>query len=291
MTQKREIAKAPAIEFIIQPSSGWLNIPWRDLLHYRDLLFLLVRRDFIAQYKQTILGPLWFLIQPLLTTIVFTVIFSKVAKVSTEGVPALLFNLCGVMIWTYFSSCLTGISATFTTNAYLFNKVYFPRLIMPFAVVLSKLMALGVQCGLFLGFWIYFKVNATTSASVHGTLLILALPLVVIHIACLALGIGLWISALTAKYKDFSHLVPFMTQLWMFLTPVFYPVSIIPEQWHWLAALNPMTGIILVCRKGLLGIGGDLSYYVVISIFTTGLALLSGLIAFNRAERTFVDTI
>jgi lipopolysaccharide transport system permease protein len=278
-------------ELIIQPSKGLLRIDWHGMLHYRDLLFLLVRRDFVAQYKQTILGPLWFIIQPLLTTLVFTVIFGSVAKIPTDGLPPMLFYLCGMCVWSYFAACFGSISTTFITNANLFGKVYFPRIILPMSVVVSKLIAFGIQLATFLAILAYFIFFTNAGESVHITSWIWLLPFLLVLSAALGLGVGLWISALTTKYRDLVHLATFLTQLWMYATPVVYPVSQIPDRWLWLAALNPMTGIVEAFRKAFLGAGGASAYLLGMSVCIAALILLTGLILFSRAEKTFVDTV
>ena len=278
-------------ELVLESSHGLLRIDWHGLLHYRDLMFLLVRRDFVAQYKQTILGPLWFIIQPLLTTLVFTVIFGNVAKIPTDGIPPMLFYLCGMCVWSYFAACFSTISNTFIANANLFGKVYFPRIILPASVVVSKLIAFGIQMATFLVFLAYFIFYTKVGAVVHITSWIWSLPLLLILSAALGLGVGLWISALTTKYRDLAHLATFLTQLWMYATPVVYPISQIPERWLWLAALNPMTGIVEAFRKAFLGAGEASLYLLGMSTCITLLLLLTGLILFSRAEKTFVDTV
>jgi lipopolysaccharide transport system permease protein len=278
-------------ELIIQPSRGLLRIDWHGLWHYSDLLFLLVRRDFLAQYKQTVLGPLWFIIQPLLTTLVFTVIFGKVARIPTDGVPPMLFYLCGMCVWSYFAACFGAISNTFITNANLFGKVYFPRIILPLSVVVSKLIAFAIQLATFLAFLAYFIFFTDFGRQVHLTGWVWAVPGLLLLSAALGLGVGLWISAMTTKYRDLVHLATFLTQLWMYATPVVYPVSQIPERWQWLAALNPMTGIVEAFRKAFLGAGDASLYFLGMSVAITLLVLLTGVILFSRAEKTFVDTV
>jgi len=279
-------------ELVIQPSSGLLRIDWHGLMHYRDLLFILVRRDFLAQYKQTVLGPLWFIIQPLFTTLVFTVIFGNVAKIPTDGVPPMLFYLCGMCVWNYFSSCSNITANTFIINANLFGKVYFPRLIVPLSVVVSRLIAFGIQLGTFLVFLIYYHYFTVSGEALHVSLpWLAAMPALVLQSAALGLGVGLWISALTTKYRDLAHLATFLTQLWMYATPVVYPISQIPERWRWLAALNPMTGIVEAFRKAFLGAGDASPYLLGMSACVTLLVLLTGVILFSRAEKTFVDTV
>jgi lipopolysaccharide transport system permease protein len=279
-------------KLVIERSQGLLRIDWRELFHYRDLLFLLVRRDFLAQYKQTVLGPLWFVIQPLMTTLVFTIIFGFVAKIPTDGVPPMLFYLCGMSVWSYFAACLGTTASTFIANSGMFGKVYFPRLIVPLSVVISRLIAFGIQLGTFLAFLVYFKFYSIHGAVLHPSWLWLAAaPLLVIQSAALGLGVGLWISAMTTKYRDFAFLAGFLTQLWMYASPVVYPISQVPERWLWLAALNPMTGIIEAYRKAFLGTGMASWYLLGISFCITALVLVTGLIIFSRAEKTFVDTV
>ena len=278
-------------ETIIEPTTSWFHVPWREIVQYRDLLFLLVRRDFVAQYKQTILGPLWFVIQPLLTTVVFTVIFSSVAKIPTDKLPPMLFYLCGMLGWNYFARCMGGTSSTFVGNAGLFGKVYFPRLVVPLSVVLSQLISFAIQLVTFLGFWVWFKLFTAGGATFHATSLLFALPLLLLQTAAIGLGVGLWMSSLTAKYRDFGNLAAFLTQLWMYATPVVYPLSMLPERWRWVASLNPMTGIIEAYRYAFLGTGTVEPVYLAASAGTTVIVLLTGIVFFSRVERTFVDTV
>lgn len=279
------------IEIIIEPNRSWFCIDWKGLLHYRDLLFFLVRRDFVSRYKQTILGPLWFIIQPLLTTLVFTVIFSRVARISTDGLPPMLFYLCGLLAWTYFASCLKTNSTTFIDNANLFGKVYFPRLIVPLSVVISDLFAFAIQLATFLGFYFYFKYFTLGGASIQPNLFILALPLLLLQTAAISLGVGLWISALTAKYRDFKFLMEFLIQLWMYATPVIYPMSVIPGKWKVLLAINPMAIVVESYRYAFFGTGSLNFNYLLISAITTVIILLSGILIFNKTQRTFIDTV
>jgi lipopolysaccharide transport system permease protein len=279
------------VEYIIEPSSSWLRVPWRDIVQYRDLLFLLVKRDFISRYKQTILGPLWFVIQPLLTTIVFTVIFGKVAKIPTDGLPPMLFYLCGMLGWSYFSQCMLGTSSTFINNAGLFGKVYFPRLIVPLSVIISNLIAFAIQLATFMCFWIYFKFFTPAGADIHISPSLIVLPALLLQTAAIGLGVGLWMSALTAKYRDFGHLSGFLTQLWMYATPVVYPLSLISKKWRWLISLNPMTGIVESFKYVFLGVGTVDAGYLAISAGMTIIVLISGVLIFSRTERTFIDTV
>ena len=278
-------------ELLIRPTRGWLHVDLAEVWRYRDLLFMLVRRDFIAKYKQTILGPAWFVLQPLLMTLVFTVIFGHVVGIPTDGLPPVLFYLAGLVAWNYFAQTFQHTGSTLVSNAGLFGKVYFPRLVVPLSAVLSNLVAFGLQLATFLAFWLWFKLftPAGTAFQVTGAILWLV-PLLVL-IAALSLGIGLWLSALTAKYRDFTFLTGFIIQVWMYATPVIYPLSQIPEQWRWLAVINPMTMPIEAMRLMFLGQGVVTAAYVALSVAMTLALLVSGVIVFNKVEKTFVDTV
>ena len=250
-----------------------------------------MHRDFVAKYKQTVLGPAWFILQPLLTTVVFTVIFGKVAKIPTDGLPPVLFYLAGLLGWSYFAQTFQNTSGTLVANAGLFGKVYFPRLIVPLSAVISNLLAFALQLGTFLCFWIYFKFFTAAGASFGFSGAIVFLPLVVLQIAALSLGVGLWLSALTAKYRDFILLSGFIIQIWMYATPVIYPLSQIPERWRWLAVLNPMTMPVETIKYMLLGQGVVVPSYLAVSLAMTVLFLVFGVLVFNKVEKTFVDTV
>lgn len=284
-------AAGGAVEYIIQPTRSWFRIPWRDIWHYRDLLYLLVRRDFVAKYKQTILGPAWFVLQPLMMTIVFTIVFGRVAKIPTDGLPGPLFYFCNMLAWSYFAQCMQGTSTTFVVNAQLFGKVYFPRLVVPLSVIVSNILAFLIQLVTFLILWGYYKWFTAAGATFHMTGLVFALPLLLLQTAAIGLGVGLWMSALTAKYRDFVHLSGFLTQLWMYATPVAYPLSVWPERWKWVCAVNPMTGVVEAYRYAFLGAGTTDPKYLLISTATAVLLLVTGLILFSRTERTFIDTV
>ena len=220
------MASSPSeYELLIRPTKGWFQLNIGDLWRYRDLLFLLVHRDFVAKYKQTILGPVWFILQPLMMTIVFTVIFGNVAKIPTDGLPPVLFYLTGLLGWNYFAQVFQGTSGTLVANADLFGKVYFPRLVVPLSAVLSNFLTFGLQLATLLCFWVYFKLFTSTGAAFGFSSAIVWLPLLLVQIAALSLGVGLWLSALTTKYRDFTFLTPFLVQVWMFATPVIYPLS------------------------------------------------------------------
>jgi lipopolysaccharide transport system permease protein len=273
---------------IIRPVSGWFDIHLRELWRYRDLIMLFVRRDFIAVYKQTILGPLWFLLQPLFTTIVFTVIFGKIAKIPTDGLPQIIFYLSGVVAWNYFASCLNKTSDTFVANAGIFGKVWFPRLSVPISIVISNLITFAIQFILFLGFWFYFLLIGST---INPQPLILILPLLILQMAAIGLGCGIIISSLTTKYRDLTQLVGFGVQLWMFATPVVYPISRIPAKFQWIIALNPMAPIVELFRYSFLGAGTIIPWQIGLSIFNTIIILVIGIVLFSRIEKSFMDTV
>ncbi|MDB4438560.1 ABC transporter permease [bacterium] len=266
---------------------GLLDVPVQDIVRYRDLLYLFVRRDFVAFYKQTILGPLWFLIQPILTTLMMTLVFGKIAGLSTDGLPKLLFYLAGITMWGYFSECLGKTATTFTANAHLFGKVYFPRLITPLASVISNLIKFTIQLALFLTFWGYFLAKGIVQPQPTAFLL----PVLLVLMAMTSLGLGLIFSALTTKYRDLSFLLGFGIQLFMYATPVIYPVSTIPEKYSWIIRTNPVTPLIETFRHGFLGTGaftwGALGYTTIFA----SIILVIGIITFNKVEATFMDTV
>lgn len=278
-------------KIIIEPHKSWFYADWKELLHYRDLLFLLVQRDFIAKYKQTILGPLWFILQPLLTTAVLVVVFGKAIRMPTDGVPPVLFYLCGLVCWTYFAQCLAGVSTSLTGNAHLFSKVYFPRIIVPLSIVFSNLISFALQFATFLGFYAYFKFFTPCGGGLNPNQALWLLPLLLLETAAVGLGVGLWIAALTVKYRDFQHLVPLLVQLWMYATPVIYPLSSIPDRWKFIAALNPVAGIVESYRYAFFGAGFVDFRYLTISATLALCSLVTGLIVFNKVEWTLVDTV
>ncbi len=275
-------------DLIIRPQRPWWDLRLGELWRYRDLIWLLVRRDFVAVYKQTILGPLWYVIQPIFTTGVFTVIFGNIAKLSTDGLPPFLFYLAGNTAWSYFSTCLTSTSNTFTSNAAIFGKVYFPRLTIPVSVVISNLISFGIRLGMFLAFLIYFFL---TGAAIHPNLWILLLPILILIMAGLGLGLGIIISSLTTKYRDLQQLVGFGVQLLMYASPVIYPLSSIQGVWRWLLIANPMTGIIEMFRLGFLGTSSLEPIYLLYSAAFMIVVLLAGMLLFHHVETTFMDTV
>jgi lipopolysaccharide transport system permease protein len=273
----------------IRRTTSWFHVPWREISAYRDLLFFLVRRDLIAIYKQSILGPVWFVLQPLATTLIFTVIFGRVARIGTDGLPPFLFYMSGTVLWHYFAGCLNGVSGSLMTNAPLLRKVYVPRLIIPFSLVISSLAQFVLNMGTFAAFYVYFYFF--TEATLSPSWWILLVPLAVLQCAVTGLGSGLWLSALTVKYRDLRFALPFLSQLWMYLTPVIFPASKFAGKWRMLLAINPMACAIEFNRFAFLGRGEVGLPFVLTGLSTGILLLLSGLVVFTRAQRTFADTI
>lgn len=273
---------------ILGPKRRWLDVDLKEIWHYKDLILLLVKRDFVAYYKQTILGPLWFLIQPVFTTIVFTVIFGKIAKIPTDGIPQQLFYMSGIVCWNYFSECLNKTSNTFVTNASIFGKVYFPRLVIPISIVITNLLTFFIQFSLFMAFFFYFYYKGMPVSISYS---IVYLPFIVLQIALLALGMGIIISSLTTRYRDLSFAVVFGIQLWMYATPVVYPLSVVPEKVKYLFMLNPMTSIIESFRHVFLGTSSINMNIIAVSWSITLVILALGVILFNRVEKSFMDTV
>ena len=278
------------MEIVLRANRGWLNLDLKELWQYRDLVSLMVRRDFVAKYSQTILGPLWFIVQPVLTTVVFTVVFGKIAGLSTDGLPPLLFYLGGQLGWAYFSQSFTTNSATLINNSALFGKVYFPRLVVPLSVLISNLFAFAIQFGTFIAFYAYFKIAEPAGAFGFDWRVVL-LPFLVLQTALLSLGVGLLMSSLTAKYRDLNHVSTLLIQLWMYATPVIMPLSSFPPKWQWAVVLNPMTAIVESFRLMLLGRGTVEPLHLAYSVSATLVICLAGLILFHKVERTFIDTV
>lgn len=275
-------------DMVIEPHGSILDLKIKDVWHYRDLLWLLVRRDFVSFYKQTILGPLWFFIQPLFTTITYTFIFGNLAGLSTEGIPKPLFYMAGVTCWNYFAECLTKTSTVFKDNSNVFGKVYFPRLIMPLSIVFSNLVRFFVQMLLFVIMMGFF---ALKGASFTVNWYAFLFPVLVLQMALLGLGLGMIVSALTTKYRDLVFLVTFGVQLLMYATTVVYPLSAAPSKYKWLVALNPMTPIIEAFRYGFLGEGTFTWMTLGTSAAVTILLTIFGIVIFNKVERNFIDTV
>lgn len=274
----------------IKPKNKLLQVDFREIWQYRDLWSLFVKRDIITQYKQTILGPLWYVIQPLMTTVMYMVVFGGIAQISTDGLPQPLFYLAGICMWQYFADCLNKTSSTFTTNAGIFGKVYFPRLIVPLSTVTSNLIRFAIQFLLFFVVYIYYAIF--TSVEIHTNFYALLLPLLVIMLAGLSLGFGILFSSMTTKYRDLTLLLSFFVQLWMYATPVIYPLSTITnEKLRLVMSLNPLTSIIEAFKYGMLGVG-EFSWLGLTYSFTFMLILLGiGIVVFNKVQRSFMDTV
>jgi lipopolysaccharide transport system permease protein len=281
----------PETSIVIESNHKLFDLNLTTLWHYRDLLMILVKRDFISFYKQTLLGPIWFFVQPLFTTLTYIVIFGNIANVGTDGLPQALFYLSGITLWNYFSDCLLKTSTVFRDNSNIFSKVYFPRLIIPLSIIISNLIKFVVQFLLFLGFLFYYYYFQGFQVQLHLLDVLLLFPLLIIAMAFLGLGLGLIISALTTKYRDLSFLVTFGIQLMMYTTTVIYPLSITPGKFRKLIAINPMTGVIETFRNIFLG-KGEISFDTLgYSLIFTIVALLLGLLIFNKVEKNFIDTI
>lgn len=278
---------------VIKPKTGWFDLPIRELLHYKDLIFLFVKRNFVSLYKQTVLGPAWAVIQPFLTTVVFSLVFGSIAGLAPGGVPSFIFYLSGNVIWGYFSACLTQTSDTFIANSGILGKVYFPRLVMPVSTVLSKLIDFVIQFAFML---IFVVIYTLTNAGVHPNWYMLMTPVLILQLAMLSLGCGVIISAATTKYRDLRMLVSFGVQLWMYASPIAYDMfsmgAFAPgSKYYGLYMLNPVTPVVNVFRYGFLGIGQIDWLYYGIGWITTVVLLFLGVLLFSRVEKTFMDTV
>lgn len=273
---------------VLKPHTKWYELNLKELAAYKDLIFLFVKRNYTTRYKQTILGPLWLILNPLFTTFMFAIVFGGIAKIPTEGVPSLLFYLAGNILWTYFAMCINQTSGTFVNNAAILGKVYFPRLVMPISTVLTGLLDFYIQFMLFL---VIAAIYALTGQAIQVSLWILLLPVLVLQIAVLGMGLGIIVSSMTTKYRDLNVLVTFGVQLWMYASPVVYPLSQIPEKYRFLYLLNPVAPVIIIFRYAFLGIGEipflswGISWIVTLGIFAIGAVL------FNKVEKTFMDTV
>ena len=283
--------ESSAPEIVIEPTHGFHFVKWRDLYAYRDLMWLLVWRDFATRYKQTILGPLWHVFQPLLTTVVFAVIFGQIAKLPTDDLPPTLFYLCGLLAWNYFSQTFNSTSSTLIANAALFGKVYFPRLIVPLANVVSNCFSFVIQLLSFFAVLLTYQWAHPGAAFGPRWEAIVFLPLVLLQLAAFSLRIGLWLAALTSKFRDFAVLSGFLIQLWMYVTPIILPLTKVPPQWHIYVALNPVTMPVECFRYLLLGTGWINPTLILVSLATTGATLVSGILLFQRVEKSFVDVV
>lgn len=271
----------------IESNHSLLDLNLKEVWRYKDLVYMFVKRDFVSSFKQTILGPIWFFINPIFTTVVYIIVFGNIAKLSTDGAPKILFYLAGITLWNYFSTCLNGTSNVFTSNAAIFGKVYFPRLVMPISIVFSNLMRFGVQMVLFLIAFLYYL----TKGEVQPNWWILATPFLIILMAMFALGVGMIFSSMTTKYRDLQMLLGFGVSLYMYATPVIYPVSALPKAIQPYAAWNPLTGIFECFKYGWLGVGEFNPTMLAISSLIILLLLAIGTITFNKVEKSFMDTV
>lgn len=273
---------------IIKPKNKLFEVDFKEIWDYRDLLSMFVKRDIVTQYKQTILGPTWYLIQPALTTVMYMVVFGGIAGISTDGLPQPLFYLSGIVLWQYFSDCLNKTSSTFTANQHIFGKVYFPRLIAPISTVISNLLRMGIQFLLFISIYIYY---IAAGVAVAPNVYALLFPVFILMLAGLALGFGIIISSMTTKYRDLTILFSFVVQLWMYATPVIYPMSTMPDKYKWIILLNPLTSIFEAFKYAVMGVGtfswGQLSYSFGFMIVLLGV----GIVVFNKVQRSFMDTV
>ena len=275
-------------DLILQPKSKLLDLKIRELIKYRDLVLLFIKRDFTTAYKQTILGPLWYIVQPLVSTVMYTFIFGNLAEIGTDGVPYLLFYFAGTMLWTYFTGTLNSASSIFTTNSGLFGKIYFPRLTVPISTTVGHIIKLGIQFACLLVFYIYYLI---VGANVQPSWWILAFPLLVIWIGLLGCGIGMMISALTTKYRDLNQLLSFGISLAMYATPIVYPLSEAPANLAWVFYINPMSAPVELFRIWFYGAGSVPTPMIFLSLGMTAVFFFFGLVLFNRNERTFVDVV
>ena len=272
---------------IIQPKNKWFEINFREIWEYRDLILIFVKRDIVSTNKQTVLGPLWFFLAPLFTVFIYTFVFNGIAGISTDGIPAPLFYLAGTTLWNYFQSCFMATTTTFSSNASLFGKVYFPRLVSPISTVLSNLLKFFIQFGMFLCLWSYYFYKG----EVHLNITVLFFPILIVLLAGISLGLGIIISSMTTKYRDLSYFISFGITLLMYVTPVIYPLSSIPSKFKFFIEYNPIAPIIEAFRYGFMGKGAfslfDLGYSFIVMV----VLLLVGTVLFNRTEKTFMDTV
>jgi lipopolysaccharide transport system permease protein len=277
--------------FEITPKNKFFSLNLKEVWQYRDLLMLFVKRDVVTVYKQTVLGPLWYLIQPLFTSITFTIIFNNLAGISTGTVPPFLFNLAGITVWNYFTACLTGTSNTFGANAGIFGKVYFPRLIVPISIVISNLIKFGIQFLIFIAFYVFYYLKGAT-VGLNGS--VVFFPFLIVLMGVLGLGLGMFISSLVTKYRDFSYLISFGVQLLMYLSAVMYPMALIKEKlpsYGWLVQYNPLAYVIETARYMLLNVGQISIWGLGYTFLVTVAVFFVGVLIFNKTEKSFIDTV
>lgn len=273
---------------VITSDHKLLHIPFREIWDYRELVFRLVHRDFVSRYKQTVLGSAWYIVQPLITSIMFTLVFNKIAGIKTGEIPPMLFFLAGTVCWGYFQSCVTNTATTFTSNSSLFDKVYFPRLVVPVSQLIVNLIGFGMQMVLFLGFYFYYLAQG---ADIVMGWRIIVLPVLLLQMAALGLGVGCMVSAVTTRFRDLQIMLPFFMQLWMYASCVVYPLNQVPEAYRWVFALNPMVFIIEAFRYAFMSHGTVYLWQIVVSFFVSIAVIFIGLIMFNKTQRTCVDIL
>lgn len=275
-------------DLVLEPKNKLLDLRLREVIKYRDLVLMFIKRDFTTAYKQTILGPIWYIVQPLVSTVMYTFIFGNLAEIGTDGVPYLLFYFAGTMLWTYFTGSLNSASSVFSSNAGMFGKVYFPRLTVPISTTVGHIIKLGIQFACLLVFYIYYLI---VGANIHPTWWVLGFPLLILWIGFMGCGLGMIISALTTKYRDLNQLLSFGLSLAMYATPIVYPLSEAPANLAWVFYINPMSAPVELFRIWFYGAGSVPTSMILISLAVTAVCFFCGLILFNRNERTFVDVV
>ena len=273
---------------VISPHRGWFSINLKELWLYRDLIMLFVRRDLVSQYKQTILGPLYFVVTPILATLINTLIFGTIAKLSTDGIPHFLFYMSGNLFWGYFNVCLVSAKDTFTKNVGIFSQVYFPRLAAPISEAISGLARMSIQFIVFFSFYAYFVMEGF---ELRPSIWVILVPVLLLQCALLGIGVGVLLSSFTTKYRDLNFIFSFFVQAWMYASPVVYPISVIPEKYHLLISINPMVGLIESVREILFGVSSLSVEYVLIGVAVNIIFLVIGILIFNRVEKNFLDTV
>ncbi len=275
-------------DLVLTPDRGWFNIDLKALWNYRDLIFFFVRRDLVSQYKQTILGPIYYVFTPIIGTLINTFIFGKIAKLDTDGIPHFLFYMSGGLFWGYFNICLNEAKSTFPSNVGIFSQVYFPRLSVPISQTISALFRLIIQFGVFFSLYFYFILDGI---DLRPSVWMLLIPFLLMQCALLGIGVGVLLSSFTTKYRDLNFVFGFFVTSWMYASPVVYPLSVIPEKWHLLMSLNPMVGVIESARQILFGISSLRIEYVLFGILVNFIVLTIGVLIFNKVERNFLDTV
>ncbi|MDX2079834.1 MAG: ABC transporter permease [Terrimicrobiaceae bacterium] len=273
---------------VITPQNNLFHIPWKELWEYRELIFRFVHRDFVSRYKQTVLGSFWYVIQPLLTSLMFTIIFGKIAKIPTGSIPPMLFFLAGTVCWSYFNNCVANTASTFNSNSGLFDKVYFPRLSVPLSQLVVNLIGFGMQLVMFLGFLAWF---AWQGAPVRVDWRVIVLPVLILEMAAFGLGVGCIVSAVTTRFRDLQIMLGFFLQLWMYASCVIYPLAVVPPEYQWILALNPMVLVIEAFRYAFLGEGTVYLWQIVVSFFISIVVVFIGLAMFNKTQRSCVDIL